>query len=67
MVTANNCGCDNSANLYYNPATTGCSLCTTIIPNCQICSTTVLVTTCTQCSGSFFWDSGNSICSSCSP
>jgi hypothetical protein len=67
MLTPNNCGCNNTANLYYNPSTAGCTLCTTIIPDCQTCSTLGNATTCTLCLGNFYWNNGTSTCDACSP
>ena len=66
LMSPNNCDCNNTANLYYDPSTTGCSLCTTIFPNCQTCSTTGTTTTCTLCSGLYYWNSGTSTCDPCS-
>ncbi len=47
--------------------TGGCTLCTTMIPNCQTCSTIGNSTFCATCMGSRYWSNATLTCEPCSP
>ena len=48
MVAINTCGCDTAAGYFYNPSTAGCTLCSAVLANCNVC--TANATNGTECS-----------------
>jgi hypothetical protein len=67
MVTVSSCLCDNSAGLFYDLSTKGCTLCSSLITNCLTCTTdSSNLTQCSVCVNKYYWNSTILSCLPCS-